>query len=65
MKYVYDTVSLTFSIWSGRANSDYLDIINQKGEQGWKFVCFAPTYARPKGVKGVELLFEKAIPTDV
>lgn len=61
---MYDTVSISYSIWTGRSKDDYLDIINQKGEDGWRFICFAPNYAKPKGVKGVELLFEKEVSTD-
>ncbi len=65
MKYIYDAVSISFSIWTGRSRDDYLDVINEKGRDGWRFVGFVPASARPKGVKGTELLFERAIPEDV
>lgn len=65
MKYIYDTVNLRYSIWTGRTKEDYLDIINDKGQDGWKFICFTPNYARPKGVKGIELIFEKQISKEV
>lgn len=64
MKYIYDAISISYSIWTGRSKEDYLEIINEKGRDGWRFVSFAPAIVRPKGVKGVELLFEKAIPDD-
>ena len=61
MRYIYETVSINFSIWTGRSTEDYLDIINEKGKDGWRFVTFSPSHARPKGVKGIELIFEKQI----
>lgn len=63
-KYIYDAVSISFNIWTGRSKDDYLDIINEKGREGWRFVAFAPAHAKPKGVKGTELIFEKAIPME-
>ena len=59
MKYIYETVAISYSIWTGRSKDDYLDVINERGEQGWRFVCFSPMNAKPKGVKGIELIFEK------
>lgn len=50
MKYIYDSVSISYSIWTGRSKEDYLDIVNERGQDGWKFVCFTPNYAKPKGV---------------
>ena len=64
MKYIYDAVSISFNIWTGRSKDDYLDVINERGRRGWRFVGFAPTNLRPKGVKGTELLFEKAVEDD-
>jgi len=60
-KYIYEIETIAFSIWTGRSNNDYLEIINSRGELGWRFVGFAPSYSRPKGVKGLELVFEKEI----
>lgn len=65
MKYIYDTVSISFNIWTGRSKEDYLDIINEKGKDGWRFVGFTPPHAKPKGVKGTELIFEKSIPDEI
>ena len=64
MKYIYDAVSISYSIWTGRSKDDYLDIINEKGRDGWRFITFTPINAKPKGVRGIELVFEKAIPDD-
>ena len=61
MKYIYETVSISYSIWTGRSSEDYLDIINERGNEGWRFVTFSPMNAKPKGVKGIELIFEKCI----
>ncbi len=61
MRYIYESVSLKYSSMRGRSKEDYLEIINAKGSQGWRFVCFSPIQARPKGVKGIELVFERAI----
>lgn len=61
MRYIYESISLKYSSMRGRAKEDYLDIINEKGSQGWRFVCFSPLQAKPKGVKGIELVFEKVL----
>ncbi len=61
MKYIYEAVSISYSIWTGRAEEDYLRIINEKGQEGWRFVGFLPSYAKPRDVKGTELIFEKII----
>ena len=59
MRYFYDTVNIRYNIWTGRSKEDYLEIINDKGKDGWRFVGFVPINLRPKGVKGTELIFEK------
>jgi len=61
MRYIYETVAIPYSIWTGRSTADYLDIINDRGNEGWRFVTFSPMSAKPKGVKGIELIFEKQI----
>lgn len=58
-KYIYEVVNLKFSIWTGKAERDYLDILNDYGMRGWKFVTFAPKLANPKGSKGIEMVFVK------
>ena len=60
-KYEYKSVSIGFSVWTGRAKSDYLEVLNEYGAEGWRFVDFAPNFARPKGVKGIEMIFERKI----
>jgi len=60
-RYDYEVVTLGFNIWTGKAKEDYLKIINEYGDRGWRFVCFAPAAARPKGAKGTEMIFEKEI----
>jgi hypothetical protein len=60
-KYIYETYILKFSAWSGKAEQDYLNIINEYGARGWRFVGFPPGFTRPKGMKGIELLFEKEV----
>ncbi|MFK7924480.1 MAG: DUF4177 domain-containing protein [Bacteroidia bacterium] len=61
MKYEYEVVSFTASAWTGRFTEDYLKIINERGQDGWRFVGFIPTVALPKGAKGNEALFERRI----
>jgi len=56
-----ETEVITFNSFSGRSKSDYLQIINDRGKSGWRFLKFVPRGYNPKGVKGVELLFEKEI----
>ena len=61
MRYTYEAVSISYSIWTGRSKNDYLEIINERGREGWRFVGFSPSNARPKGVKGMELVFERPL----
>ncbi len=61
--YEYEAVNIDYSIWSGRAKSDHLEIINEYGSRGWRFVCFVPARCVPRGSKGIELVFEKTITT--
>ncbi len=63
-KYIYEAESISFSNWTGKSKQDYLEIINERGSRGWRFVTFAPHSAIPKGVKGTELVFEKEIDDD-
>ncbi|MBT8232270.1 MAG: DUF4177 domain-containing protein [Saprospiraceae bacterium] len=60
-KYEYEVVSIKYSIWTGRAKEDYLQVINEYGQNGWRFVGFAPINMKPKGTKGIELVFEKEL----
>jgi len=60
-KYIYETENMTFSSWSGKANEDYLNVLKERGESGWRFVTFIGGALMPKGEKGMEMLFEKEI----
>jgi len=60
-KYEYTSVNLEFSPWSGRSKTDYLEVLNEYGANGWRFIEFTPRHLTPKGVKGVDLLFERKI----
>ena len=62
MKYIYETINIRYSIWTGRSSDDYLDIIKERGSKGLRYVTFSPMHAKPKGVKEIELIFEKCIP---
>lgn len=59
--YVYEAVAIGWSPWTGKSKGDYLEIINERGRDGWRFVGFVPTTFRVKGVKGTELVFEKEV----
>ncbi len=61
MHYEYETISIKYSIWTGKSSDDYLEIINERGSKGWRFVCFTPTSANPKNVSGIELVFERVV----
>ena len=60
-KYIYETEVVTFNKWTARPNSDYLHVINERGERGWRFVNFVPGPYKPKELKGQELIFEKEV----
>lgn len=59
IKYEYEVASITFNQWNGKADVDYLDLINDYGRRGWRFVEFTPAGFSPKGAKGAELIFER------
>lgn len=62
IKYEYKVVLLKIDmVWTGKPETDYLQILNEYGTQGWRFVDFVPNELRPKGVKGKEILFERAV----
>ena len=61
MQYEYETIGISYSIWTGKSSEDYLEIINERGANGWRFVCFAPLNARPKGVSDLEMIFERIV----
>ena len=61
MKYIYKTVAIPFNMWTGKSSVDYLEVMNEEGDHGWKFVTFATHSARKKGIKGTEMIFEKQI----
>lgn len=42
MKYTYEAINISFNIWTGRSDDDYLEIINKRGKAGWRFVGFLP-----------------------
>ncbi|MBT8220090.1 MAG: DUF4177 domain-containing protein [Bacteroidia bacterium] len=64
VKYEYKVVNVAISQWTSRAKSDYLKIINDYGAQGWRFLQFAPPKVRPRGVKGIDLIFERVVPAE-
>ena len=61
IKYEYKVYSIDYSIWTGKADEDYLEIINNYGLEGWRFIDFSPQHLMPKGEKGTDLIFERPI----
>ena len=57
-RFEYQVVSLEYSMWTGRAKTDYLKVLNEYGAEGWRFVQFAPAFAKPRGAGKV---FERKI----
>lgn len=64
-KYEYKVVKLKFSIWKQKAEADYLEVLNDYGQEGWRFVDFAPKQAVPDNANGnkIEMIFERRITT--
>lgn len=66
-KYEYETVSCEFDGWgfiSGNAYGieDYRSIIDQRAEDGWRYVGFIPTRQRGTGhIQELDLIFEKEV----
>jgi hypothetical protein len=42
-KYQYKIYTVDYSIWSGKADEDYLEIINEYGTKEWRFIGFSPS----------------------
>ncbi|GLR16037.1 DUF4177 domain-containing protein [Portibacter lacus] len=62
-KYEYKAILIKIDmVWSGRAESDYLEALNENGKEGWEFVEFIPKVLQPKGVKGQEILLKRELP---
>lgn len=65
--YEYETVSCDFGGWgfvSGNVYSidNYRSIINQRAEDGWRYVGYIPTMQRGTGhIQELDLIFEKEI----
>jgi len=60
----YMAVNINLSKWSGKPNEDYLDILNEYGSKGWKFIQIAPQHFRPKKGWYMEMIFERKISKD-
>jgi len=61
-KFEYKVVKLKYSQWTGKVETDYLEILNEYGEQGWRFIDFAPIHLANKESKGnYEMIFERKI----
>ena len=58
-RFEYKVVSIDRSVWTGKTKFDYLEILNEYGIDGWRFVCFAPASVTKKGASAIELVFEK------
>lgn len=60
--YEYKVVKLKFNIWRNKAESDYLEVLNEMGAQGWRFIDFAPKHVVPKETKNdIEMIFERRV----
>lgn len=61
-RYEYKVVKIDVNIWkTGRPEVDYLDVINEQGAIGWRFIEIIPGQVPKKNPKGIELLFEREI----
>lgn len=60
-KYEYKVISVKWSMWTGKAKQDYLQIINEYGQQGWRFVQVVHGVAQSKSSKGIELVLEREV----
>ena len=61
-RYEYKVVSLGYNPWTDKAKHDYYQILNEYGADGWRFLTFTPTKAKPsKAESGVEMIFERKL----
>ena len=60
-QYEYKAIRVDYDVWKGKLKEDYLEIINEQGADGWRFIDFAPPISLPKGKKGLELIFERKL----
>ena len=57
--YEYKVIRIPVSMWSGKPKEDYLAVINEYADLGWRFVQVVPNSIQPKKKMGVEIIFEK------
>jgi len=61
-RYEYKVVSLGYNMWTEKPKHDYYEILKEYGAEGWKFIQFAPTKAKPaKADSGMEMIFERKV----
>lgn len=60
-RYEYKVINIKYNPWTSKAEEDYLEVLNEQGALGWRFIDFAPGFAQPKGARGIEMIFERKI----
>ena len=61
-RYEYQGVEIKVNTWSKKPKEDTLDVINEYGELGWRFICFEPSIKKSDTQKVVKLIFEREVP---
>lgn len=61
-RYEYQGVEIRVNSWSKKPKEDVLDVMNEYGELGWRFVGFEPSIKKSESQKVVKLIFERLIP---
>ncbi len=61
-RYEYQGVEIKVNTWSKKPKEDVLDVMNEYGYLGWRFVAFEPSIKKSESQKVVKLIFEREIP---
>lgn len=59
-KYEYKAIVIEMNAWGTKAKADYLDVLNEMGAEGWKFIQFMPVETKNLKTQ-FEILFERKV----
>jgi len=60
-RYEYQIVEIKVNNWSKKPKEDLLEVMNEYGDIGWKFICFEPSIKKSESQKIIKLVFEREI----
>lgn len=62
-EYLYVTLETGGGFWINNSEGLHRKVIDQKAEEGWRYVGYVPlTFTTNGGVKSMDLIFERQLP---